>query len=218
MRCRVIRAAGLVLLACVFCSPQGFSQTKRALLIGIDTYEPHGRPIPKIKATGPAGPSRFDLLQWPDLDGAVNDDETMQALLTSPKFGFPNDKDHIHLLVQSQATHDGILAAMRKYLVDEPAAGDIVVFYYAGHGSLRFNSKSTKRSNQLDNTIVPADAYTGAFDVRYREIVRAYSMPLWIRASKATTFDSCHSGTIARGIPLGSQGKARFLAYDPKRH
>ncbi len=29
-------------------------------------------------------------------------------------------------------------------------------------------------------------------------------------------FDSCHSGSIARGIPVGSPGKARFLAYDPR--
>jgi hypothetical protein len=213
---RAARIASLILLAYLACSPATLSQTKRALLIGIDTYEPHGRPIPKIKTANPAGPSRFDLLQWPDLDGAVNDAKTMESLLTSPKFGFPSDKDHIHLLLQTQATHDAILAAMRKYLVDEPAAGDTVVFYYAGHGSLRYNSKSTKRSNFLDNTIVPADAYTGSFDIRDREIARIFNAALDKGVRLTAIFDSCHSGTIARGIPLGSQGKPRFLAYDPR--
>ena len=216
MVCRIARVVSLLLLALIACSPAALSQTKRALLIGIDTYEPHGRPIPKIKTSDPAGPSRFDLLEWPDLDGAVNDVKTMQSLLASPKFGFPNDNEHMHLLLQEQATHDAILAAMRKYLVDEPAPGDIVVFYYAGHGSLRYNSKSTKRSNFLDNTIVPADAYTGAFDVRDREIARIFNAALDKGVRLTAIFDSCHSGTIARGIPIGSLGKPRFLAYDPR--
>jgi len=209
-------AINFVLLV-IFCGgPAASAQTKRALLIGIDTYEAHGRPIPKIKTSNPAGPSRFDLLEWPDLAGAVNDVKTMQSLLTSPKFGFPKDPDHMHVILQDQATHDGILAAMRKYLVDEPASGDVVFFYYAGHGSLRYNSKSDKRASHLDNTIVPADAYTGVFDVRDREIARIFNAALDKGVILTAIFDSCHSGTIARGIPLGTPGATRFLAYDPR--
>jgi hypothetical protein len=210
------RFRSVLILGLALWAPVTFSQTKRALLIGIDTYEAHGRPIPKINAPDTAGPSRFDLLQWPDLDGAVNDVKSMQALLVSPKFGFPSDAVHMHVLVQNQATRDAILAAMQKYLVDEPASGDIVVFYYAGHGSLRYNSKSTKRSNHLDNTIVPSDAYTGTFDVRDREIARIFNAALDKGVKLTAIFDSCHSGTIARGIPLGTQGKKRYLAYDPR--
>ena len=216
----MIRRVNILLSAVVpiflFCVPSASAQTKHALLIGIDTYEPHGRPITKVDVPDTDGPSRFDILQWPDLDGAVNDVKSMQALLTGPKFGFPNDAAHMHVLVQNQATHDAILAAMQKYLVDEPAAGDTVVFYYAGHGSLRYNSKSAKRSNHLDNTIVPSDAYTGRFDVRDREIARIFNAALDKGVKLTAIFDSCHSGTIARGIPLGTQGKKRFLAYDPR--
>ncbi len=63
----------------------------------------------------------------------------------------------------------GILAAMNKYLVEQPQKGDIVVLYIAGHGSLRVNTKSNKQTfdlggkpTPLDNTIVPADAYLGS--------------------------------------------------------
>ena len=79
-----------------------------------------------------------------------------------------------------------------------------------------YNLKSTKRSNFLDNTIVPADAYTGAFDVRDREIARIFNAALDKGVRLTAIFDSCHSGTIARGIPIGSLGKPRFLAYDPR--
>ena len=101
-----------------------------------------------------------------NLAGPTYDVASMRELLTSSKFGFPNDDQHIHLLENSAATRAGILAAMNKYLVEQPQKGDIVVLYFAGHGSLRVNTKSNKQTfdlggkpTPLDNTIVPADAY-----------------------------------------------------------
>lgn len=209
--CLVIKT---VFLTTVGCSTPVFAQTKHALLIGINSYEPRGRALAKVEPVGPDGPTRFALLKWPDLEGAVNDVNAMKALLTGPKFGFMSSA--VHVLLQGQATRDAILAAMRKYLVDEPTRGDIVVFYYAGHGSLRYNSKSIKRQDHLDNTIVPSDAYTGVFDVRDREISRIFNAALDKGVHLTAIFDSCHSGTIARGIPLGRLGVARFLPYDPR--
>src|ERR1700677_406575 len=106
----------LVLLLAFFCAlTSGHAQTKRALLIGVDTYQPKGTHV----AHNPSSDQgRFALPQFEDLDGALNDVKSMQALLTSPKFGFPSDPDHMHVLSESQATRAGILAAMQKYLVD----------------------------------------------------------------------------------------------------
>jgi hypothetical protein len=118
----------------------------------------------------------------------------MRDLLASPKFRFPVNKvvaltDPVLPASQlpyvnlgpSQTTHDGILIAMQKYLVEEPQHGDTVVFYYAGHGSLRVNSKGTKLALVVggsvthgDSTIVPSDAWTGA--------LRAFSTLLLTRA------------------------------------
>ena len=187
----MIRRVNMLLSAVVpiflFCVPSASAQTKHALLIGIDTYEPHGRPITKVDVPDTAGPSRFDILQWPDLDGAVNDVKSMQALLASPKFGFPSDAAHMHVLVQNQATHDAILAAMQKYLVDEPAAGDTVVFYYAGHGSLRYNSKSQSAqiisiTPSCRRTLTPAGSMCATAKSR------ASSTPPSIRASSSPLF------------------------------
>ncbi len=128
--------------------------TQRALLIGINTYQPAG-----TRAEHPAGCiyGRCELGSFENLDGAVNDAQAMADLLTSPKFGFPANqvmlltnpapprpRTGVTVLPATETDRAGILAAMQKYLVDEPQRGDTVVFYDASHGSLRVNSKGTK--------------------------------------------------------------------------
>lgn len=90
------------------------------------------------------GLSRFDIRNWPNQKGAVPDAKLMSDVLVRPKFWF--HADNVHLFLQNEATHHAILSPRtRNYLVDDPAAGDTVVFYYAGHRSLRFNSQSEKK-------------------------------------------------------------------------
>jgi hypothetical protein len=195
------------------------AQTKRALLIGIDQYAPAGNVHPQVQVDKPRGleteQSRWDLPTWFSLEGAVKDVEAMRELLAGPKFGFSRDEPYMKVLTNAQATRKAILEAMQKYLVDEPAKGDIVVFVYAGHGSQRFNSQSTKPKH-LDETIVPSDANAGGFDVRDKEIARIFNKALDKGVRLTAIFDSCHSGSIARGIPVGNPGAARFLGYDPR--
>ncbi|MGB7136195.1 MAG: caspase family protein, partial [Acidobacteriaceae bacterium] len=129
------------------------AQTRRALLIGINTYQPPGS-----TAQHPAGCAygRCELGSFPNLDGSVNDAQAMADLLVS-RFGFParqvvlmtnpavaHPGAGIVLLPSEQTDRAGILAAMQKYLVDVPQRGDTVVFYVASHGSLRVNSQGTK--------------------------------------------------------------------------
>jgi len=207
------------------------AQTQRALLIGINTYQPEG-----TTAQHPAGCiyGRCELGSFENLDGAVNDAQAMADLLTSPKFGFPANqvvlltnpaapqpRPGVVVLPASQTDRDGILAAMQKFLVDEPKPGDTVVFYDASHGSLRVNSKGAKltiltggKLVHADTTLVPADAYKGGFDVRDREITRIFNAALDKGIHLTAIFDSCHSGGISRG--LGPKYKDRTLAFDPR--
>ena len=206
-------------------------QTRRALLIGINTYQPAG-----TTAEHPAGCiyGRCELGSFQNLDGAVNDAQAMADLLTSPKFGFPANQvvlltnpapakpgSGVVILPASQTDHDGILAAMQKYLVDLPRRGDTVVFYDASHGSLRVNSKGTKLTVLVngqyvhaDSTLVPSDAYKGGFDVRDREMSRIFNAALDKGVHVTAIFDSCHSGGISRGI--GPRYIERTLAFDPR--
>ncbi len=226
-----------LLFSCVFlllvAAESSTAQVRRALLIGINTYQPS-----QTAAQHPAGCTggRCDLPVFENLDGALNDVAAMRDLLVSPKFGFtpaavavltnpalPASQLPYVSLPAAQTSRDGILAAMQKYLVDEPHRGDTVVFYYAGHGSLRINSKGTKLSLMIngkevhaDSTLVPADAWTGGYDVRDREMTRIFNAALDKGVKLTVILDSCHSGAFTRGIPLGPKVRERMLPYDPR--
>ena len=217
----------LLLASALLCA----AQTKRALLIGINTYQPEG-----TNAQHPAGctDGRCALPKFVNLEGAVNDAQSMADVLTSPKFGFPADqvvmltnpapqqpRPGVVVLPAVQTSRDGILAAMRKYLVDVPRSGDTVVFYGASHGSLRINSKGTKikvlvdgKYVPADSTLVPADAYKGGYDVRDREMTRIFTAALDKGVHLTVIFDSCHSGGATRGI--SPNYRQRSLAFDPR--
>ena len=187
------------------------AQVKRALLIGINTYTPEGEKADvkvKVEDKQPHKPdSRFaGTIAWPNLDGPERDVESMAAVL--PNFGFTE----IHQLTGQKATRREILAELDKYIIEEPKSGDTVLFYFAGHGSQRTNSKSAKLDH-LDETIVPADAYKGEFDIRDKELARKFNLAIDKGIRLIAIFDSCHSGTMARGIKVG---KARWLPYDDR--
>jgi hypothetical protein len=198
-------------------SSTSLAQDKRALLIGIDNYHQTFGAASKPSLPSSRHSSNVDRFSewanWQDLEGAVNDVQAMRQLLLSRKFGF--DEKNVYVLPQSQATREHILTAMTKYLLQDPNPGDTVVFYYAGHGSQRVNSR-TDKPDKLDETVVPADARNGAFDVRDKEIARLFTKVLDKGILLTAIFDSCHSGAIARGIPVGTAGKKRFLPYDPR--
>jgi Caspase domain len=221
----------LPLLLCILPGEQVAAQTKRALVIGINTYQPEG-----TDAQHPIGCTygRCELGRFENLQGAVNDAQSMADLLTSPKFGFPANqvflltnpappqpRTGIVVLPAILTARNGILAAMQKYLVDVPEPGDTVVFYDASHGSLRINSKGNKLTVlfngeyiHADSTIVPADAYKGGYDVRDREMTRIFDSALDKGIHLTVIFDTCYSGGSVRGV--GPKYRERSLAFDPR--
>jgi Caspase domain len=225
LECVFMPAARALLAAfCLLAStPYASAEAKYALLIGIDTYQPANTTVkhPPGATTGRFAPG---APLFGNLTGPTYDVASMRDVLTSSKFGFPNDDQHVHVLENDAATRAGILAAMNKYLVDQPQKGDIVVLYVAGHGSLRVNSKSNKQTfdfggkpTPLENTIVPADAYLGTEDIRDRELARIFNKALDKGIRLTAIFDTCHSGGTARGGPdIGPRTLVRMLAYDPR--
>jgi len=183
------------------------SQTRRALLIGIDQYAPpEGATLP-VPAAGHAPDSRFAPgATWINLHGPSVDVASMQVLLKE-SYGFQD----IRVLDEQQATRKGILAAIDQ-LVADTHPGDLVVFYYAGHGSQRLDTLSSK--NHLDETIVPVDALKGAEDIRDKELALRFDKIVYDKHAHLTAiYDSCHSGTMARGITTSVQ---RYLSYDDR--
>lgn len=144
----IIRSARrMILILCAFIfssismhggagSAQGVvPPTGRALLIGINNYL-----SPQIRS----------------LQGAVNDVETMAQIL-STRFGF--SKSQIKILVDKEATRDGILSALQNF-VGQAGPGDLLYIHFSGHGS-QVKDFEGDEEDGMDETIVPYDGRTG---------------------------------------------------------
>lgn len=208
---RAVRSGGLFLTiyaACLLLPLPAPGETRRAVLVGIDNYNPEsGDRARLLRAAGPAAARRpaieGDATYWrfENLDGAGNDVQLMQAVLEG--LGVTD----FVILRDQEATAAAILAAMQKNLVDDAQPGDIRIFYYSGHGN-HIRNLASKEPGGEDQTLVPADNWRDTPDIRDKEISRI----LWKAAAKGVkvTFiaDSCHSGSLARGA-WNSTGKVR---------
>jgi hypothetical protein len=207
---RHIRCALLALSACGLFAPTADAQTpprRRALLIGIDDYSASTLPRPLR--------FKHDHRGWPDLKGAANDVGILREMLVL-LYGFaPND---IVTLKNQQATRTAILQSIEQHLVRPANKGDIVFYYFAGHGSQVPNPDSDE-PDRLDESIVPADSRLGALDIRDKELRPLFNRILDRGAHLTLILDHCYSGSGFRGLPTGAHprgiGRARELA-DPK--
>ncbi len=201
-------ARHFIAIAAVACiaSRSCAAETRRAVLVGVNTYE---RPAP---AGGPAtAGERLRDRGWTNLEGSLNDIDAMQAMLVG-RYGFA--PRNVAVLRDTAATRSAILSLLRTHLVKTAQKGDVCVFYYAGHGSQVYNSKSAE-PDRFDETIVPADANQAATsnrDIRDKEIAALFNDILDRGATLTAFFDCCHSGSIARGI--GGPGRLRSLRPD----
>ena len=150
---------------------------KSALLIGINHY-------PNI-AGG-------------DLDGCLADVELMHSVLTGP-FGF--EDENVETLTDGEATRAGILRALAS-LEKNAAEDDIVVFFYAGHGS---RMADPRKPGRMIESIVSHDSGRGEHP--NRDLIDE-EIDQWVqRVNRKTPYvtlimDCCHSGSVSRD-PFG---------------
>ena len=170
----------------------GDGPRSRALLVGIDDYL--GSSAEALEAPEAGVEDRG----WSDLKGAGNDVEVLEALLVS-RFGF--DAGDILVLRDGEATRQAILSAMKGHLLDPARPGDQVVFYFSGHGSQVYNSLS-REPEKLDETLEPADSRSGSRGLHDKELREIFHRILDKGARLTAIFDSCHSGSVSRGLPL----------------
>lgn len=172
------------------------AQTKRALFIGINTYFPAGATASELR-TPP-----------PNLDGCVNDAKAVKEIMQT-RYGIENK--YITTLYNQEASRAAIIKAIEK-LTETSKKGDVVFIYYAGHGS-QVNNSLSKENDKKDETIVPADAYKGEFDIRDKELAKLINKLVDKGVIVTSIFDSCHSGSISRG---DFQPKFRFSPGDKR--
>jgi hypothetical protein len=183
-----MRTAFLAFLACIaFAVPANGQPARRALLIGIDDYT--ASTIPDVRVVQHRG--------WPDLRGAANDVSILADMLVL-RYGF--ERKNIVTLTNQQATRAAILRAIAEQLVRPAHQGDIVFYYFAGHGAQVPNAASDE-PDRLDESIVPADSRRGAADIRDKELRPLFNRILSRGARLTLLLDYCHSAGGFRGRP-----------------
>ena len=188
-------------------SAQARKPVRRALLVGIDNYERDPdfqsvkcqetvvrKPAPRKRTSTSKGAG------FVRLEGPVDDVCSLRELLIS---AYSFQSNNVHVVQDKDATHDSILAAFKRYLIDEAQPGDICLFFYSGHGSQVKNTRGGE-ADQLDETLVPYDwnrpilKREDAKDIRDKEIFKLFKEAA-AKVTLTALFDSCHSGDIARG-------------------
>lgn len=185
-----------IFLALLLASGAVARAESRALLVGINEYRapvPETPERPKQRTALPESQRSSIQRNWRNLKGSINDVEAIAALLRSTR-GFAHS--NIRLLRDHQATRVAILGALDT-LSEHTSEGDIVVFYYSGHGSQMINPASQEPDGK-DETIVPADSRFGVPDIRDKELRAAFNRILDKGAVLTVVIDSCHSGSGVR--------------------
>lgn len=162
---------------------------KFALLVGINKYA-------KLKEG-----------EW--LEGCHNDIISVESVITE-RFGF--DKEHVTVLLDEQATADGLRAGMKKLVEKIQARPDRaspaqVLFYFSGHGSRVLDQPEgdpdCDSEDGFDSTLVVYDSERQGSDsdIRDDELNKfAHAICKGGKAELLIALDSCHSGGGARGI------------------
>lgn len=147
-------------------------------------------------------PSKFafiigiNIYNDPDisLGGCVNDVQTMWDLLTE-FYGF--DPSNIRTVTDERATRQNIIDGM-NWLVRNRIPGDELVLHFSGHGSQVVDLDGDELSDGLDEIIIPHD-FSWDLPLTDDQIHAIFSQ---IPEGAYLTFvcDSCHSGTMTRGV------------------
>jgi hypothetical protein len=165
-----------ILFTLLLCLSSGsFAQNKRALLIGINDYY-------KLD------PSTQSIVRDAEnsLRGCINDAKSIRELLLS-RFSFKASE--ISEIYNKEATQDKILSELDKLLAASKS-GDIVFFYYSGHG-IQLKNPVTKST---DEAIAPSDImYKRNGFIKTLHLASVFNKFVDKNVTLTTVFDCCHS-------------------------
>src|SRR2546421_4376963 len=133
------------------------------------------------------------------LDGCVQDVKDFRKVLVE-QFKCPDDEKHFKTLLNSEATHENIIAAFRSQLIENAKknADAIVIFQYSGHGS-QADDLNGDKADHLDSTLVPVnsrDPQNKNVDIRDDEIRSLYEELSQYTSNITFILDCCHAGNI----------------------
>ncbi len=163
-----------------------------ALLVGINKYDPRSQ----VRA----------------LKGCHNDVKAIQKVL---KNNYPHLNPRIKILKDKQATREKLIQNFRKHLSAKAQSGDMVLFYFSGHGSYWESSPVFRHldSTGNDETLVCYDSrIPGKYDLADKELAVLLS-EVKEGIDVVVLIDSCHSGQMTKSLSNEVNGlRSRFTS------
>lgn len=155
------------------------------------------------------GVGQYKSEKIPDLAGPPNDARRFYELLTGPN-GYDFPEENVCVLLDEEATTEGFRQAFQQGLVDRARAGDVAVFFYAGHGS-QTKDLNQDEPDENDETFLFHDARTDGIRDLVDDDLHTLLARLHQKTSNITVIlDSCNSGTATRAPDAGTF-VARFV-------
>lgn len=173
----------LFLLFSFFSIISAEAATQKAFLVGIGTY----KHLPYITSKG----EKLD-----NLKGPTNDVQKIKDLLIS---GYNFSPDNVLVLKDQEATREAILSQFNQHLVKGTKAGDLVLFYFSGHGT-----RIPKATNDFYKAICPYDTLLKAKNIPTSKLILDDELGDLLGKLRGrevvVIMDSCHSGGMTRSI------------------
>jgi hypothetical protein len=152
----------------------------------------------------------------PTLQGCEND---ILAFQTSLEGRVASDRYlvHAHTLLNREATRQAVIEGFRQHL-GQARAGDIALFYYAGHGGQEKTPPELwhLEPDRLNETLVCHDSRAiGSRDLSDKEIAKLLREIARNHPQIIVILDCCHSGSATRG-ELNIETAVRKAPLDPR--
>ena len=142
----------------------------------------------------------------PDLNWCVNDANGMRQMLLQR--GWKDEE--ITILLDGEATKDRILSEVSS-IADACGAGDYILLYYSGHGSITSDA-SGDESDGSDEAIIPVDFVWGDLSTLLLDDELGNAVSRCRTEKGVFIFDSCNSGGfIASSLAVESGMRSRYV-------
>lgn len=177
MKARHVAAIAAATLFAAF-TPHTRTPASYAVIIGISDYMNFGAEI------------------GGDLPGARNDARDFRDVLIAQK-GF--QPENIHMILDSEATRARIVSELKTWLPSVVKPGDLVVVFFAGHGSQMWDTNGDEEDG-LDETICPTDVVKGDSrndipDDELNQLLKGIPTD-----NVYAVLDNCHAGSGTRAV------------------
>ena len=169
-----------------------------AMVALLAAFAPHARPAPGRWALviGISDYVNFGPEMGGDLPGARNDALAMRDVLVA-RYGFADA--NIHLVLDREATRARIESELKTWLPSVVKPGDLVVVFFAGHGSQMWDTNGDEEDG-LDETICPTDVIKGNTDRDISDDQFNAMLNAIPTDNVVVTLDNCHAGSGTRAV------------------